>query len=332
MSRAQPLVQRVFCALADGALHSGEQLAARHRVSRSAIWKSVGALQELGVSIEAVRHRGYRLVQPVKPLVAADIVAQLGLPARTRLREAAVEWSLTSTNDTLLARGAPPVGQVDFLAAEFQSAGRGRRARPWLAPPGGALCLSLGWSFASLPREAPSLSLAIGVCALRALAPFLAASVQLKWPNDLQVGGRKLGGILIELSAESGGPAFVVVGIGINCALGTITAQRVRKSGTEPVDLAALVAGGCDRNRLCAGLISQCVQGLLEFEERGLAAFAAEWRAADALSGLVVEVAAPAGAVVGHACGIDADGALCVQGIAGLERFHSGEVSVRARS
>ncbi len=331
MSRPAPLVQRVLGALADGGVHSGQQLAARARVSRSAVWKAVGALRDMGVTINAAPHRGYQLDSPFMPLAVAPLEAQLPAEVRARRRHLDVAWSLESTNDSLLARGAPPSGEFDLQLAEHQSAGRGRRARPWFAPPGGALCLSLGWSFATLPREAPSLSLAVGVCALRALTAFTTAPVQLKWPNDLYAQGRKLGGILIELQAESAGPAFVVIGIGINCTLGAGLSRRVLKSGTTPVDLAELGLHQVDRNQLAAALISELVRGLLQFTDRGLAAFAAEWRAADALAGLVVDVDAPGGRVVGHARGIDAEGALCVQGVAGLQRFTSGEVSVRAQ-
>jgi BirA family biotin operon repressor/biotin-[acetyl-CoA-carboxylase] ligase len=335
---AATLVQRVFSALADGAVHSGEQLAAGQGVTRSAVWKAVGALQELGVAIEATPNRGYRLAAPIVTLEAGKICAQLAPDVRARLRHGEVAWSLASTNSALLApeahaaHGQLPVGQFDFLAAEYQSAGRGRSARPWFAPPGGALCLSLGWSFASLPRAASALSLAVGVGALRALAGIAPLAVRLKWPNDLVVDDRKLGGVLMELRAEGTGPAYVVIGIGINCALGGAVTRRVRSTGVEPVDLAALGLPCCDRNRLAAALLDQCVRGVLEFEQVGLAAFAAEWIAADALAGRIVTVKLASGEFVGHARGIDADGALCVQGSGALRRFNSGEVSVRAES
>ena len=181
------------------------------------------------------------------PLDAARIRERWRPPLRERLRRAEVAWSLASTNSALLAgrsrRAGRAAGEFDFLAAEHQTAGRGRRARQWLAPPGGALCLSLGWSFAALPSGAAALSLAVGVCARRALASIGHVPMQLKWPNDLLVEDRKLGGILIELRAESAGPAYVVIGIGINCALGTALTRRVRDSGTEPIDLASLGRG-----------------------------------------------------------------------------------------
>ena len=352
-----PLVQRVFNALADGKVHSGEQLAAGQSVSRSAIWKAVGTLTDLGVAVEATPRLGYRLAAAVVPLAAAQIMAGLEPEVRARVRRGEVEWTLTSTNDALLARGTsltrgpqPASHGFDFLAAEIQTAGRGRRARPWVAPPGGALCLSVGWQFDALPKAVSALSLAVGVCALRALATtrgtlpspgesaagkFSSGTIKLKWPNDLMVGEQKLGGILIELRAESSGPAYVTIGIGINCALSVLLIKRVQGLGTEPTDLAALGVTTCDRNQLCAALVNEIVSGVLDFEREGLAAFAPEWRAADVLVGRQVRIAAPGGEVEGVACGIDADGALCVQssvelvGHAGLLRFHSGEVTVR---
>jgi len=335
---AATLAQRVFAALADGAVHSGEQLAASQAVTRSAIWKTVGTLQELGVAIESVPSRGYRLAMPLVPLDGARIRELVEPQVRARMRSAEVAWSLASTNSTLLERGerpgrdAPPAGHFDFLAAEYQSAGRGRRGRQWLAPPGGALCLSLGWSFAALPAGAGALSLAVGVCVRRALAEIASQPVQLKWPNDLQANGRKLGGILIELRAETTGPAYVVIGVGINCALGTELTGRVRDTGTEPVDLASLGVAGCDRNRLAARLIDEIAKGVLDFERNGFAAFASEWSAADALAGRMVSVTAPGGEFTGRAGGVAADGALRVERDGELRLFHTGEVSVRAQA
>lgn len=327
----ETLVQRVFAALADGVLHSGEQLAGGQKVSRSAIWKAVGALQDLGLGIESAPHRGYRLASPLTPLDVARISADLPARLRERLRGAEVVWSLPSTNSALLARGEPPPGQFDYLLAEYQTAGRGRRGRQWFAPPGGALCLSIGLSFAALPPGAAALSLAVGVCARRALQKFADLPIQLKWPNDLLAADRKLGGILIELRAESAGPAYVVIGIGINCALGVAQTRRVQESGTDPIDLATLGVTACDRNRLAANLLSEIVSGVLEFEHRGLSAFAAEWNEADALAGRTVRLALPGSEHVGVACGINADGALCVQGEGAIRHFHSGEVSVRTQ-
>ena len=164
---------------------------------------------------------------------------------------------------------APP-GRFDFLTAEYQSAGRGRRTRRWFAPPGGALCLSIGWSFAALPADIGALSLAIGVCVLRALESVGQPGAALKWPNDVVVGTGKLGGILIELRAEAGGPAQVVIGVGLNVALGERMLQLVHASGTRAADLSALAGG-----RAASAIGSRprcshaCVAGLAQFERSG---------------------------------------------------------------
>jgi BirA family biotin operon repressor/biotin-[acetyl-CoA-carboxylase] ligase len=247
-----------------------------------------------------------------------------------RLRSGTCLWATGSTNADLLKGGTAPPGQFDFLTAEYQRAGRGRRSRSWLSPPGGSICLSIGWSFASLPPEAGALGLVIGVCALRALRALGVQGVTLKWPNDLVVDGAKLGGILIELRAESAGPAFIVVGIGVNVALGAALSAAVTATGTRPIDLAQLGIARADRNALAGALIAASVDGLLQFERAGFAAFAEAWRSADALAGKPVLVIADSGPVSGHARGIDANGALCVQTRDGLQRFTSGEVSVRA--
>jgi BirA family biotin operon repressor/biotin-[acetyl-CoA-carboxylase] ligase len=324
------LVQRLYRRLADGEFHSGALLAEHCGVSRSAVWKAVGQLRALGVEVHAVPNRGYRLPRAGAPLELSSIRSALGAIAAAKLRRGEVWWSTDSTNAQLLARADLPPGHFDFLLAECQTAGRGRRTRSWLAPPGGALCFSLSWSFAVLPRDVTALSLVAGVCVLRALEGVGVRGVALKWPNDLVSDGRKLGGILIELRAEAGGPAYAVVGIGINVALGAEMRARVQATGTEAIDLLSLGWAQPDRNALAAAVINEVLTGILQFERTGFGSFAPDWRRADALAGRSVVVSSDAGAVHGHARGIDAEGALCVQTRDGVQRFISGEVSVRA--
>ena len=186
-----------------------------------------------------------------------------------------------------------------MLLAEYQSAGRGRRGRAWLAPPGGAVCLSLSWTFREVPRDLGALGLVIGVCALRALHEHGLAGASLKWPNDVLIGEKKLGGVLIELRAESAGPACVVIGIGLNVCLGATLLQRIAESGTAATDLAS-VGISASRNAVAASLISACIHGLTAFEREGLKPFIEEWRTADALRGRPVNVSAAAGNAARH--------------------------------
>ena len=324
-----PLVQRLFLHLADGGLHAGSSLAAALGVSRTAIWKAVGALRALGMGIESVPRQGYRVARPYTPLDARRIEALL--PARTRaaLADGAVDWSAASTNSLLLALSPPRSGRFNYRIAEHQSAGRGRRGRRWLAQPGGALCLSLAWQYPALPADAGALSLAVGVGIWRVMRRFGLHAPRLKWPNDVLLGARKLCGVLLELRAETAGPALVVVGMGINCALDAAARSAVARDGTEPADLFDAGAQRVDRNEWAASLIAESVLTLQTFADSGFAGFAADWRAADALAGSPVQVRGASSTEQGIAEGIDGDGALRVRTTAGLRRFTSGDVSVR---
>ena len=328
----EPLVERIYQLLADRRFHSGQLLAERCAVSRSAVWKAMAMLRTLGVEVQAVANRGYRLPLAAPPLDSARIVEQLPAAVARQLHHGESCWQTGSTNSELLEHSQVAPGQFDFLTAEYQSAGRGRRARRWLAPPGGAVCLSLSWCFASVPANIGALSLAIGVCVRRALSCLGPLPVTLKWPNDLVAGSDKLGGILTELRAEADGPALVVVGIGLNVALGRHLMQQLRASGAHSTDLTTLGATACDRNRLTAALLTECIEGLGRFERSGFESFISEWRGADALAGKPVLVSAADELIAGHARGIDVAGALCVQTREGLRRFATGEVSVRASS
>jgi BirA family biotin operon repressor/biotin-[acetyl-CoA-carboxylase] ligase len=326
---ALPLVARVFAKLCDGEFHSGEELAHSLGVTRSGVWKAAKALRDFGAPMEAIRNRGYRLATACEPLAAARIRDALSRTVRERVQRLDVAWSLGSTNTELVARPNPPHGRCEVLLAEFQSAGRGRRGRSWFAPPGSSVCLSLSWTFADMPRDAGALGLAIGVCVLRALESFGVPDARLKWPNDVVVADRKLGGILIELRAESDGPACAVIGIGLNVALGAKLIEKIAAIGLPATDLVSVAKLPVARNALTAGLVECCVRGLVEFEQEGLRPFIEEWRQADALRARPVNVQSGDEITRGIARSIDLSGALLVETPHGLKKFFSGEVTVR---
>lgn len=314
--------------LADGGLHSGEEIAGALRISRAAVWKQLQPLADWGIDCAAERGRGYRLAQALDLLDAAEIQRALPQFARERLRRLEVHEALASTNDALLAVTDLPPGRFDACLAEFQSAGRGRRGRRWLAPFASGLCLSVNWHYRDAPAAQGALSLAAGVAVIRALARLGIADIGLKWPNDIVHDGRKLGGILIDLRSEAAGPATVVVGVGLNVRLPPATLTALAAEGIAATDLSQLGALP-SRSAAIAALIQELVQALEEFGARGLAAFADEWRAADALAGKPVRVLQGDAAEEGIARGVDADGALLVDTGGGQRRVVSGEVTVR---
>lgn len=314
--------------LADGALHSGEELAAALSVSRAAVWKRLQQLEEWGIALEARAGSGYRLESPIDLLDADEIRDRLPADVAASLRGLEVHESLDSTSDRLLAaRGLPP-GKFDACLAEFQNAGRGRRGRRWVAPFASGLCLSMSWSYRDAPATLGALSLAAGVATLRALKRLDVAGLSLKWPNDVMQGDAKLGGILIDLRGEAAGPATVVVGIGINVRLPRAARAALAAEGVEVADLASIGVAPA-RSTLAAILISELHQALVEFGARGMAAFAEEWEAADALAGRAVRVLHGGQQLEGLARGVDADGALLLESGGARRRIVSGEVSVR---
>jgi BirA family biotin operon repressor/biotin-[acetyl-CoA-carboxylase] ligase len=327
----RPLIARVFAELADGQFHSGEDLAQALGVSRSAVWKAVKSLRDLGATLHAVRNRGYRLAKTSEPLTAQRILEKLSAAVLERVRSLEVAWTVGSTNTELLSRPNPPNGSSEVMLAEYQTAGRGRRGRAWLAPPGGAICLSLSWTFRDVPADLGALGLVIGVCELRALRELGVSGAKLKWPNDVLVDERKLGGILLELRAESGGPACVVIGIGLNVALGAPLLAKIAETGIAATDLVTAGLADPSRNLVAGALVDSCIRGLLEFERDGLRPFVENWRDADALEGRMVDVRGAVGEVTrGLARGVDLHGALLVETVGeGLKKFVSGDVSVR---
>lgn len=325
-----PLVAKVYAQLADDEFHSGEELAETLGVSRGAVWKAVESLRHLGATLHAVRNRGYRLRSGSDALDAKRITNLLFPPVRIHVRSVDVAWTVESTNSVLLARPNPPFGECEVMLAEYQTAGRGRRGRAWLAPPGGSICLSLSWAFREVPKDLGALGLVIGVCARRALQDTGLNRVQIKWPNDLVVEGRKLGGILIELRAESDGPACVIIGIGLNVALGAKAMDAIEQTGVSAIDLAAAGMKHITRNGIAAALITQVSRGLLVFEKEGLRPFGDEWREADHLRGRQIDVHTQEGVTRGLARGIDLHGALVIETLKGVKRFISADVTVRA--
>ncbi len=317
--------------LADGRGHSGEELGKILGVSRTAVWKHVQSLADLGLRIDAVAGQGYRLVSPLELLDSEQILEDLSPPNRKRIGRFECFSVLDSTNNLALSQTPPQPGASDICVAEFQSAGRGRRGRKWFAPYGSGVCLSASWSFDEQPPQLGALSLAAGVSCIEALCKLAVENVQLKWPNDLIWRGRKLGGILVEMTGEIGGPSRVVVGVGINWRLIHEDLKAFfSDAGFEPVDLNTIVGGDPPaRNALVAALIDSLLNGLREFGEKGFDGFHDRWLALDGLAGQEIQVNTGNRTFVGYADGVDADGSLrvCIDG--SVRCFASGETSLR---
>ncbi len=313
-------------ALADGAFHSGEDIARGLGVTRSAVWYGIRDITGAGLAIESVRGRGYRLAHPVSLLDAAQIRRALGGGATALTVE--ISDTVDSTNTQLMrcaAQGAPS-GLV--LAAEAQTAGRGRRGRVWHSGIGSTLTFSLLWRFALGARELAGLSLAVGVALARALRAAGAPAAQLKWPNDVVLPAGKLAGILIETQGDVLGPSAVVIGVGVNVRPDPRVSAVVDQN---MADLETAVGAPLDRNALLARMLAELATVLEQFAREGFDPLRAEWQRLHAHQNQIVQLTLPDGqAVTGMARGAADDGALLLETAGGVGRYHSGEVSLRA--
>jgi BirA family biotin operon repressor/biotin-[acetyl-CoA-carboxylase] ligase len=315
--------------LADGELRSGESLAEKLGQTRAAVWKGVERLRALGIGVQALARRGYRLPHPVELLNAPLILRELSGPSRSRLRALQLLFEVDSTSTRLLASEAPPLGLADVCASELQHAGRGRLGRRWIAPFGSGLAISVAWSFSDAGRALPALSLAVGVAVARALVRAGARGIALKWPNDIWFQDRKVGGVLVEIRAEAGGPAHVVIGVGLNVLLPAAARLEIEAGGARVAAVADACGAPPSRNHVAGTLLDELLSMLVECEAAGFAAFRDEWAALDALNGRSVEVRLGDKITTGSARGADLDGALLVEVDGGLQRFVSGEASLR---
>jgi BirA family transcriptional regulator, biotin operon repressor / biotin---[acetyl-CoA-carboxylase] ligase len=262
-------------------------------------------------------------------LDSARIRAQLqGLHER-RLYSFDVLLEVDSTSIRLLSGSPPPFGRADVCIAESQRAGRGRLGRTWISPPGASIAMSVGWAFPACRGDLPALSLAAGVAVARALMRVGAQGVMLKWPNDIWFRDRKIGGILLESRATLDGPAFVVLGIGINLTLDAEARAAMQAAGVNAAALAEACPAVPSRNQVAGAILDEVLGMLVQFEQDGLAPFLGAWAGLDALKGRTSRVWMGEISTVGRARGVDGQGALLLEVDGQMQKFNSGEVSLR---
>jgi BirA family biotin operon repressor/biotin-[acetyl-CoA-carboxylase] ligase len=305
---------------------TGAELARELGVTRSAVWKRIESLRAAGVDVQARPRQGYALASPLALLDADAITAGLSPAASAELAGLEVLFETDSTNAVALREPAPARGTRAWLA-ERQTAGRGRRGRRWSSPLAAHVYLSLSRRFDGGLAGLQGLSLAVGVAAADALHALGYRQVRLKWPNDLVADGRKLGGILVEIGGEAGGPMRVVVGLGLNVAM---PASAARDIDQPWCDLASLAATPPSRQAVCVALLDALLPMLARFEREGLAAFVEGWARHDVLAGQRVRLHVGDRVVEGVALGIAADGALRLREADGERHHHAGEASLRA--
>lgn len=318
--------KQILDLLADGQFHSGTELSDILGVSRSAIWKHMQFLASVGLPYSAVSGKGYRLEKPLELLAAHKIGQVLNNQAKSLISSLEIHQQIDSTNRYLSERAQNHAPSGSICLAEHQTAGKGRRGRQWVSPFGSNIYLSILWRFQQGPAGISGLSLAIGVAVIRALKIYGIDELGLKWPNDIYSLGKKFGGILVEVSGETGGPCVAVIGLGLNMFLPESEAEGIAQAWTD----LNKITGRNDlaRNELAGLLLNELMPVIAEFESLGIKAYLDEWRDYDCLKQKAATLYIANQPFDGIVQGIDDNGMLLIKRPDGsVQIFASGEVS-----
>ncbi|UZJ60952.1 bifunctional biotin--[acetyl-CoA-carboxylase] ligase/biotin operon repressor BirA [Pseudomonas sp. KU26590] len=310
--------------LEDGAFHSGEDLGIALGVSRSAVWKKLQQAQaDLGIEIYKVRGRGYRLASPFSFLDDEMLSREhAGLGWTCRIHD-----TIDSTNAEAMRVANSGEALPVLVLAEQQTAGRGRRGRKWVSPFAENLYYSLALRMDGGTRRLDGLSLLVGLAVVDTLRELGISCAGLKWPNDILVGGKKLAGVLLEVTGDPANVCHVVIGIGINI--------NMRESAVVDqawTSLALELGQVQDRNKVASALSRHLSAYLAGHQEKGFAAYRRDWEDRHLWQGLAVALTAGAKITQGVVMGVGDDGALRLEVGGREEHFSGGEVSLRLQS
>jgi BirA family biotin operon repressor/biotin-[acetyl-CoA-carboxylase] ligase len=301
---------------------SGEALAGLLGLSRAAVWKRINRLKALGYHIEGSPRRGYRLLGLPDKLLPGEIMQGL----QTRYLRGPIHHfeNLPSTNDLAKELGSKNAPEGSLVVAESQSQGRGRLGREWESPPGVGLYVSLILRPPLPPTEMPQITLAAAVAAVRALRRATGVAPGIKWPNDLLLDGKKVGGILTEMETESDLIRHLVVGLGLNVN---------NREFPPPLDrtatsLALATGSTFSRRRILRAWLEEFEALYDLFLKQDFGVILEEWREYNVTLGQTVTVRQGPREITGLALEVDGDGALLLRQETGeVIRVTSGEIA-----
>jgi biotin--[acetyl-coA-carboxylase] ligase len=310
-----------------GGYVSGEKMAEQLGVTRAAVWKKIAALRDAGYDISSAPRSGYILRSAPDRLIEPEIVK--GLQTKLVGREIICYDAVDSTNIVLkeLARQGAENGTV--VVADTQGTGRGRMERAFFSPPGKGIWVSILLRPDFLPQEAPKCTLMAAVAVAQAMEKFgLRAAI--KWPNDILHDGRKLVGILTEMSAEMDRVNYIVIGIGINVNI----AEEDFPEELRPIATSLMQMKGEPLSRVA--FLQELLRALdvlyADVQRAGFAPVLAAWKKYAVTLGQQVRVLGPGGETFeGTAADIDAEGALLIDTEEGQRRVLAGDVSIRPK-
>ena len=305
---------------------SSAELSHRLRVTRAAIWARIEELRSLGYLIEASPHHGYRLVE-VPDVLHADDLLSLVNGNRIIGRDIRVFEETTSTNDVVerLARDGVREGVVVF--AETQTRGRGRLGRKWISPARKGLWFSVLLRPTLSPQAATQFTVAAATSLVRAIRQTTSLEAEIKWPNDVLIGGKKTAGVLTELSAELDRINHVVLGIGVDVNLGKSDLPAELRASTTSLKIES--GSEIRRGDLAAALLRELERDYDLICGGHFPVVCEEWQGRCVTLGKRVKIRIGERTVSGEAEALDDNGALLLRTEHGhLERIIGGDVTL----
>jgi len=305
---------------------SGEAISQTLGVSRNAVHKHVKSLRKRGYDIVGVSRRGYKLEDEPATLAMPFVADRTRHSLLGRSFRYYDEIESTNVEAKNLAAAGAPEGTV--VVAEQQSAGRGRLGRRWTSPAGKGLLFSVVLRPPVDMADVHLLTIAAAIAACDAIESLTDVSVRIKWPNDLLIDDRKVGGILLEAAGEQDAIDWVVVGIGLN--VNTEYNELPVALRRTAVSLKTASGKPVDRSELLARLLLSLEERYMDAVRNGFDRVLTDFRARDYLARRSISVQTRRGPVTGVALGVDEKGALLVQlPHRHVQRFHSGDVTLR---
>lgn len=304
---------------------SGEWLSRMLGVSRTAVNKHIRHLQKVGYTIDTSTKKGYSLGATADLLLPAEI--REGLATRVFGAEDIVHLPETDSTN-LRAKELAALGAVEgtIVIAERQTGGRGRKGRSWFSPEGG-IYMSCILRPRMTPSEAPGITLMTGVAAAEAINLLTRLNARIKWPNDILVGGRKIAGILTEISADMDGIDYVVVGIGINV---NISREDLGDDIREIATSVLIETGGpLARSRLVRAFLEQFEIYYRIIQDQGFEPIRKRWKDLSGIIGRRTRVEMIGKTLTGQVFDIDTDGVLLLTDDLGARhRIVSGDITL----
>jgi BirA family biotin operon repressor/biotin-[acetyl-CoA-carboxylase] ligase len=306
-------------------LVSGEELSGSLAISRTAVWKQIGVLRELGYRIEARPSQGYHLLAAPDLFIPAEIASGLHT---ARVGCSMVSFrQVDSTNSIAFRMAEEGAADGTVVFADSQRSGKGRLGRTWESPPGVNLYGSVILRPPVLPTQAFHLTFLSAVAVARAIEATTPLVPTIKWPNDLLLGGRKVAGLLNEMSAETEKVNFVVLGIGVNLNM----AREQFPADLRHPATSLLLEGGVavDRTEFARALLTALDSLYGDYLHYGYDAVREAWLARCDTVGRQVRVDASGRVQTGIMEGIDDNGALLLRLPDGSrEQVYAGDVSL----